>query len=134
MLFRILAIALTAEVASSQGAITVVDPGLVNIIWSKLDYSDGLIAAVGDRITFSYQNPHNVYLLADAASFASCDFTGSELLSEQEGEYTYQIKEEDAEKSLFFSCSVPGHCSAGQKLKVEISTATASYSYSYSNP
>ena len=71
-------------------------------------------ANIGDIINFSWSGKHNVYSLPDENAFMNCDFSSGTLLSSTSPYQHILI----GILPQYFACEVPGHCDAGQKLKV----------------
>ena len=108
------------------------DEGTVNnggtehdILWTQ-DFSGNaadreLTVAAGDTITFMWSGDHNVYKLADAAAYASCDFAGAtDVGSISPVTVAVGTTEE------WYACQIGGHCVVGQKLHVTISADAGS--------
>ena len=72
-------------------------------------------------IKFEWKGKHDVFQFANAAAFASCDFSKSTILSEL-SPYTFKTS---SLGTYWFGCRVAGHCKAGQKLAVVIAGASS---------
>jgi len=80
-----------------------------------------LTVASGDTITFTWSGEHNVYKLADAAAFASCNFAGATNMGSI-SPVTITVAATDNE---WYACKVDGHCVANQKLHVASSASSS---------
>lgn len=75
-------------------------------------------AVVGDTITFKLLGPHTVWIhpsgnCADVKDRVEVGVRGS-------GTATYEFTDEDAGKSVFFTCDSGTHCSMGQNMIVKV--------------
>merc|ERR1711957_856888 len=86
--------------------------------WGCTDCKKTLKADVGDVVKFDQGFGHNVYTMVDATAYADCDFAGGTNLGQQ-GPVDVTIKAEDAGKTFYFGCQVPGHCPS-MKIAFEI--------------
>jgi len=83
-----------------------------------------MTASVGDTLKFTWNGPHNVYVMPDAAAVTACDFTGAtELCASRPGD------DGSCETTLstlpaYFACKVGSHCTSGQHLTVTATTTT----------
>eukprot|EP00808_Paulinella_micropora_P018126 g22576.t1 len=75
----------------------------------------------GDELLFVF-TAHNVYKMASADHFASCNFEDAELVAEVgESPFSYTFTEQDRlDGSIYFACKVGSHCQGKQKLKVNM--------------
>merc|ERR1711865_588316 len=76
--------------------------------------------ASGDTITFTWSGEHNVYKLANAAAFASCDFAGATHMGSI-SPVTVAVGTTDE----WYACQILGHCMADQKLHVANSASSS---------
>jgi len=111
------------------------DTGLVQTIgqspqfWSAMPSSPTMYTVpTGTALTFWYSAAHNLYLLETHAGYESCDLGHStELATATHGgetnaslpanKYTVVIT---VGGMYHFTCHVPGHCAAGQKIMVTV--------------
>lgn len=90
-------------------------------------WADSVNIAAGDTLIFDYiRGQHTVFLAKTEEAFTNCDFSaGSVETIPDTVPATYTIKPTDV--MLYFTCTVPGHCLGGQKVKIEpTGTSTAS--------
>lgn len=92
----------------------------IDIQWSIQSYED-VTVQVGDTITFTWETGHNVQIYPSG----SCDAAGAILVGDTPP-VVYTFAEEDVDQELFFTCSIDGHCDAGQHITVEVTAATGS--------
>ena len=74
---------------------------------------------------------HDLVLMASATHYDTCDFTGSQTLvplAAESGIASYYLPCSETGSQLYLTCSVPGHCAAGQKLSVRVSTSSRVFS------
>eukprot|EP00004_Rigifila_ramosa_P011253 TRINITY_DN2387_c0_g1_i1.p1 TRINITY_DN2387_c0_g1~~TRINITY_DN2387_c0_g1_i1.p1 ORF type:complete len:436 (+),score=100.77 TRINITY_DN2387_c0_g1_i1:3-1310(+) len=88
-----------------------------SIVWAP--GAQDLAVSIGDVVTFSWAGTHNVYELADSTTYASCDFTGSQLLADTASGGSFVWTPTEAGE-YFFACSLPTHCAAGFKAHVTV--------------
>lgn len=81
-------------------------------------WADSVNFTVGDTINFDYERgQHTVYLVDTKSAYTSCALTaGSGQTLPYGTPTTYTIKDTDV--VLYFTCTVSGHCRAGQKVKI----------------
>ena len=90
-------------------------------MWSpNLDHSpfEHKTAVVGDSITFKLFGPHSVWIhpsgnCADTADRFQVGSPGDDLAK-------YTFTEEDAGKTIFFTCDSGSHCEMGQNMRVTV--------------
>ena len=98
-----------------------------NGLWSHtgVSYPNPLRCAIDGTIVFRWTQPmHDVRLMASGAAYDACDFTGSTTLAAATGtgETSYYLPCTPAGSLLYVSCSIGGHCDAGQKVIVNVSS------------
>ncbi|CAI7893186.1 unnamed protein product [Closterium sp. NIES-54] len=74
----------------------------------------GVIHA-GDTLVFKWRGiPHDVWIMNTMDAYNACDFGAATRKTgiTSVGKYKYKVPASAKGKSIFFSCSVPGHCSA----------------------
>ena len=94
----------------------------------------------GGKVTFSWSGHHNVVDMRSLSAFTSCNMSSAVELSTavdhgahshrrlgaasetKESSYTFEA---GTAGEIYLSCSVTGHCSAGQKLIVTVSDTDA---------
>ena len=136
-LFSLLALsadaALDSSAATLAAATTTVTIGSSSQYWSAMPSSPSSYSiAVGDKLKFQYNSNHNLYQMASAAKYASCDFTGAtELASKSQGGGSggtpnlYEAVVTSAD-TLYFACRIGGHCQMDQKVTITAAAAAAS--------
>jgi len=80
----------------------------------------------GDTIRFTASSnvPHNLFEFTDKTASDQCDFSSSSILADVGEIFSgHEITFSDA-GLFYFSCSITGHCQAGQKVIVEVKDAT----------
>jgi Plastocyanin-like domain. len=101
-------------------------------LWSTLRstfYTNNPIieCPIGGTVIFHYPNfYHDVTVMADEQHYNNCDFQGSTVLApliqnEDFGSVTYYHNCTTPGQVEYLSCSIPGHCEAGQKIMVKTS-------------
>jgi len=85
-----------------------------SIDWRIQRYED-MTASVGDKFTFNWNFVHDVYIHPNGGC---SDATGIEIGTSSGASYTFT---EDDVGEVTFVCTIPGHCFAGQILKVKVS-------------
>ncbi|GJP45528.1 hypothetical protein CLOM_g9368 [Closterium sp. NIES-68] len=80
------------------------------------------IVRAGDVLVFRWRFlPHDVWIMNTKDAYTNCDFsaatkkTGITVV----GTYRYKVPTSAAGTTMYFGCSVPGHCTTG-KMKVAI--------------
>ena len=119
--------ALDTSAATLAAATTTVTIGTSPQFWSAMNQNPSSYSvAVGDKLQFKYNSYHNVYLMASAAKYESCDFSGAtELASTSHGGGSgstpnlYEAVVSTA-GTLYFACGVSGHCGGGQKVTITV--------------
>ena len=135
-LFALLALsadaALDSSAATLAAATTTVTIGSSSQYWSAMPSSPSSYSiAVGDKLKFQYNSNHNLYQMASAAKYASCDFSGAtELASTSQGGGsggTPNLYEAvvTAAGTLYFACRVGSHCGYGQKVTITAASTTS---------
>lgn len=82
-------------------------------------WAESVNVTVGDTLVFDYERgQHSVFLAKTLEAYTNCDFSlgSAETMSSDADLQTYTIKQTDG--TLFFTCTVPGHCEGGQKVKI----------------
>ena len=123
--------ALDNSAATLAAATTTVTIGTSPQFWSAMNQNPSSYSvAVGDKLSFKYNNWHNVYLMESAAKYESCDFTeATELASKSHGGGSgstpnmYEAVVSSA-GTLYIACEVSGHCDAGQKVTITAAAAS----------
>ena len=84
--------------------------------------------AAGATVAFAWASavPHDLVRLPSANALERCDFSSAETLAPESARGEVHLHCEAGE-TYFLSCSVPGHCAAGQKLRVEGSATVAAF-------
>ena len=84
--------------------------------------------AAGAIVAFAWASavPHDLVRLPSANALERCDFSSAETLAPESARGEVHLHCEAGE-TYFLSCSVPGHCAAGQKLRVEGSATVAAF-------
>ena len=135
-LFALLALsadaALDSSAATLAAATTTVTIGSSSQYWSAMPSSPSSYSiAVGDKLKFQYNSNHNLYQMASAAKYASCDFTGAtELASKSQGGGSggtpnlYEAVVTSAD-TLYFACRIGGHCQMDQKVTITAASTTS---------
>jgi len=97
-----------------------VAPVVIDVVWDLQceNCRKTLQANVGEVVRFNQGWGHNVYTMVDATAYAGCDFTGGTNLGTN-APVDVTIKAEDAGKTFYFGCQVPGHCPS-MKIAFEI--------------
>jgi len=78
---------------------------------------------IGDTVTFDWtegQLPHNVYRSATESDFDSCATSGGEFVAPVAIGSSYSVTLNEP-GTVYYICSVPGHCSGGQKIAITVS-------------
>ena len=96
--------------------------------WSHtgIAYQQPLRCAIGGTVAFRWTQPHHdVTLMASKSAFDACDFTNSTTLAAAggTGESQYYLPCSTAGSTMYVSCSIGGHCAAGQKVVVNVSAS-----------
>lgn len=89
---------------------------------------------VGDSVAFNWIGYHDLHLMADHASYTSCDFTGSTELASDSigGSHTYTAT---TPGTFYFACAVSSHCGDGMKIAVVVKqTVNVAWTFSGSGP
>jgi len=90
----------------------------VNINWGY-SVDTGFTAHAGDTLVFTWSGGHSVALIAQS-NYASCNGAESlDPLSSTSG-FTYKIPYGDATTTIYFSCTLDGHCASGVKTMVQV--------------
>ncbi len=82
---------------------------------------------IGGFVVFYYPNyNHDVVAMADETHYDTCDFTNSTVLSPASFDSSVPIVSyyhncTTANQTEYVSCSIPGHCQYGQKVKIHTS-------------
>ena len=78
--------------------------------------------AVGDTVTFNWAGFHNVVIMPSEADYGECAPGAGEVLAPDApgGAFPYTVPEGAAGGALYFVCTVPGHCSSGQKITLNV--------------
>jgi hypothetical protein len=92
------------------------------IQWTIPPSTSFVRASPRESIIFSFNPPHNLYLMADEQHFTSCDFTNAVALG-TDGPVTFTVPVDANNTSYYFGCSVAGHCQAGMKAEVTTNPA-----------
>ncbi|KAG0561595.1 hypothetical protein KC19_9G076500 [Ceratodon purpureus] len=81
-------------------------------------WANSVNVTAGDTLIFDYlRGAHTVFLAKTELAYANCDFSAGSLETIPDAvPATYTVKPTDVE--LFFTCTVPGHCAGGQKVKI----------------
>ena len=110
------------ELSRASSTVTI---GSASSYWSAIPSSPSSYSVtVGDKLSFRYNNYHNVYLMASQAAYDSCDFTGAtELGSSSRGGgsgSTPNLYEAvvTAAGTLYIACEKGSHCQMGQKVTI----------------
>jgi plastocyanin len=77
----------------------------------------------GDSVKFHWAGglPHDVVTVA-AAAWSTCGLAGKKGVAALGVSGSKTVKYAAGSKTYSYLCSVPGHCSAGQKLRVSVSS------------
>ena len=118
------------ELSRATSTVTV---GSSSSFWSAIPSSPSSYSVtVGHKLSFRYNAGHNVWLMASAAKYASCDFTGAtELASTSQGGGSgsspnlYETVM-TAAGTFHFACRVGSHCQMDQKVTITAAAAAAS--------
>ncbi|XP_024380048.1 blue copper protein 1a-like [Physcomitrium patens] len=79
-------------------------------------WTNSVLVSVGDTLIFEYERgTHTVFLARNKTAFTKCDFDGAVQVPDG-SPTTYTIKPTDS--TLFFVCTLPGHCDSGQKVEI----------------
>ena len=123
---------LDSSAATLAAATNTVIIGSSTSFWSAIPSSPSSYSvAVGDKLSFRYSSYHNLYLMASAAKYASCDFSGAtEIASTSQGGGSPNLYEAvvTAASTLYFACQIGGgsHCLYGQKVTITAASPLAS--------
>jgi len=92
----------------------------IDLDWFISTYADKS-AQVGDTITFEWdeENPHNAHIYPSG----SCDDEAGIIVVGQNSPASYTFKEGDLGNTIFFGCTISGHCAAGQNVKITVTDA-----------
>jgi len=77
-----------------------------------------LTVSAGDSVNIFWDYYHDVKQLVDETAFDSCDFTGSNFKATASNGGSVVIQPGAAGTTEYFACSVPTHCSSGQKVAI----------------
>ena len=90
----------------------------------------------GDKLKFTWTGKHNVFAMKNKEHYDACNFTDAVHVGE--GQHSHRGRRTSTETSatavmgsetMYFSCSIEGHCQAKQILTVYASTDAASQLY-----
>merc|ERR1711990_106044 len=96
-----------------------------NVDWKVTSY-DGVTAAAGDSVVFTYSSSHDVYEFSDKAAFDACDFGSATLLGgTRDSPYTLEVT-----GTHYIGCSKGSHCRNGQKVAINGAKSLIKASYS----
>lgn len=89
-------------------------------------WANSVNITAGDTLIFDYvRGTHTVFLAKTASAYANCDFSAGPVETIPDAvPATYTVKPADV--ILYFTCTVPGHCVGGQKVKIQPSGTASS--------
>lgn len=81
-------------------------------------WADSINVTTGDTLLFDFiRGQHTVFLSKTEAAYLNCDFSQGSLETIPDTiPAAYTVKSTDV--ALYFTCTVPGHCVGGQKVKI----------------
>jgi len=103
-----------------EGEEHAVDEGEIVVAWTAgfSDPSARMLEGLegGEALKFEWtMGYHNVYQMASKEAYDACDFTDAIFLGDMSPvSFTFPVDS----SAIYFSCSISGHCSGGQKLAV----------------
>ncbi|CAI5496404.1 unnamed protein product [Closterium sp. Naga37s-1] len=110
-------------IVTAARAITVGGRGRSPWRYNLHNWRPSTAARAGDVLVFKWRGviPHDVVLMDSEGTYGSCNFGAAKKLTRivNSKTYRYKVPQSARGQTLYFSCSVPGHCSPGN-MKVAI--------------